>query len=134
MKIGTGVYLQLIAAALLLVGCPRSPAPSKERVKRQDFQDADAAVDYYLKATKDDPHNPSHRLKLNQARFEACQSHIQQGLKRRADGDLRGAISEFQRARLLDPESAVADQKLRKTIESLAGQLRAMQAEPAERE
>jgi len=134
MKIGTGVYLQLIAAALLLVGCPRSPAPSKERVKRQDFQDADAAVDYYLKATKDDPHNPSHRLKLNQARFEACQSHIQQGLKRRADGDLRGAISEFQRARLLDPESAVADQELRKTIESLAGQLRAMQAEPAERE
>jgi general secretion pathway protein D len=134
MKIGTGVYLQLIAAALLLVGCPRSPAPSKERVKRQDLQDADAAVDYYLKATKDDPHNPSHRLKLNQARFEACQSHIQQGLKRRADGDLRGAISEFQRARLLDPESAVADQELRKTIESLTEQLRAMHAEPAERE
>jgi general secretion pathway protein D len=122
---------QLIATALLLVGCPRTPAPSIERAKQQDFQDADAAVDYYLKATKDDPHNATYQLKLDQARFEACQRHIQQGLKRRADGDLRGAISEFQRAQVLDPGSAVADQELRKTTDLLTEQLRAMQAAPA---
>jgi general secretion pathway protein D len=135
MRIGAGVYLsQLIAAALLLVGCPQTPAPSNERVKQQDFQDADAAVDYYLKATKDDPHNVSYRLKLGQARFEACQRHIQQGLKRRADGDLRAAISEFQRAQVLDPASSIAEQELKKTIDLLTEQLRAVQTEPAQAE
>lgn len=132
MRTGTGVYFsQLIVAALSLVGCPRTPAPSNERAKQQDFQDADAAVEYYLKATKDDPRNSRYRLKLDQARFEACQYHIQRGLKQRTDGDLRAAISEFQRAQVLDPASAVADQELKKSVDLLTERLRAMQVEPA---
>jgi len=44
MRIGTGVYLsRLIVAVLLLFGCPRTPAPSNQKVKGPQFQDLDAS-------------------------------------------------------------------------------------------
>ncbi len=42
----------------------------------------------------------------------AGQHHIKQGLQLREKGDLQGAVSQFQRAQVLDPSSTVADQEL----------------------
>jgi len=50
-------------------------------MRAEDLKDFDAAVDYYLKATKVDPHNANFQIKLNQARFEASQQHVHQGMK-----------------------------------------------------
>ena len=122
-----------VFAGLTLAGCPKHGNQSyKAGEKAVDLNDYDAAVDYFSKALAADPHNPFYRIKLNDARFQAGQLHLHQGLKLRDKGDLQGAISEFQRAQILDPSSVVADQELKKTLDMMAAQLRAneQQSEP----
>lgn len=120
--------LMCIAAGVALAGCPKSGNQNyKSGEKALEIKDYDAAVDYYSKALAADPHNANFLIKLNEARFEAGQLHIHQGLKLREKGDLQGAISQFQRATILDPSSVVADQELKKTIEMLAERTRASQ-------
>lgn len=117
-----------ILVGVALTGCPKNGTQDyKSGDKAFDLKDYDAAVDYYGKALAADPHNANFRIKMNQARFEAGQQHIRTGLKLRDKGDLQGAISEFQRAGVLDPSSIVADQELKKTLEMLAEKTRATQ-------
>lgn len=111
---------------LALAGCPKNARQDYKAGERAlDLQDYDAAVDYYGKALAANPRNAFYRIKLNQARFEASQKHVHDGLKLREKGDLQGAISEFQRAQILDPSSSVADQELKKTLDMLAERTRA---------
>ena len=110
----------LVATGLFLAGCPHGNHDYKAARHAVDLQDYDAAVDYYLKALKADPHNVNYKIGLDQARFEAGQNHVRQGLKLREKGDLQGAVSEFQRAQVLDPSSTAADQELKKTLQMIA--------------
>jgi general secretion pathway protein D len=127
------LVLMCIAAGVALAGCPKKGSHDyKEGEKSFDVQDYDAAVDYYSKALAAEPHNANFRIKLNGARFEAGQLHVRQGLKLRDKGDLQGAISEFQRATILDPSSVVADQELKKALEMLADRARAAQQQQEE--
>jgi len=115
-----------IAVGLALAGCPKNGHQDyKAGDKAYDLRDYDAAVDYFSKALAANPRDAFYRIKLNDARFEAGQLHIRQGQKLREKGDLQGAISEFQRAQVLDPSSVIADQELKKTLDMLAERVRA---------
>jgi general secretion pathway protein D len=115
-----------IFAGLALAGCPKNGNTSyKSGEKAFDLNDYDAAVDYFSKALAADPKNPFYRIKLNDSRFQAGQNHLHQGIKLRDKGDLQGAISEFQRAQILDPSSVVVDQELKKTLDIMAERVRA---------
>jgi len=115
-----------ILIGVALVGCPKNGNQNyKQGEKAIELKDYDVAVDYYSKALAADPRNPFYRIKLNDARFEAGQLHVHQGVKLREKGDLQGAISEFQRAQVLDPSSVIADQELKKTLDMLADRVRA---------
>jgi general secretion pathway protein D len=117
--------LVCIFVGVALGGCPKNGNSSyKAGEKALDLKDYDAAVEYYGKALAADPKNPFYRIKLNDARFEAGQLHLHNGLKLRDKGDLQGAISEFQRAQVLDPSSVIVDQELKKTLEMLADRVR----------
>jgi general secretion pathway protein D len=117
------VFFMLIGVAL--GGCPKNGnANYKAGEKALDLKDYDAAVDYYGKALAADPKNPFYRIKLNDARFEAGQLHLHNGMKLRDKGDLQGAVSEFQRAQVLDPSSVIVDQELKKTLDMLAERVR----------
>jgi general secretion pathway protein D len=121
------ISLVLICAlvGVALGGCPKNGNKNYKQGERAlDLKDYDAAVDYYGKALAADPKNPFYRIKLNDARFEASQLHLHNGLKLRDKGDLQGAISEFQRAQVLDPSSSIADQELKKTLDMLAERVR----------
>ncbi|MGB8493408.1 MAG: cohesin domain-containing protein [Candidatus Acidiferrum sp.] len=120
-----------ITFGVLLAGCPKGNQDYKSGMRAEDLKDFDAAVDYYLKATKVDPHNANFKIKLNQARFEAGQDHVHKGLKLRDKGDLQGALSEFQRAQVYDPSSSIADEEVKKTLELIAERASANEA-PAE--
>jgi general secretion pathway protein D len=109
-----------IAFGVFLAGCPKGNQDYKSGIRAEDLKDYDAAVDYYLKAEKVDPHNANFKIKLNQARFEAGQEHLVQGRKLRDKGDLQGALSQFQRAQVYDPSSSVADQEVKKTLDLIA--------------
>jgi len=122
-----GQILFLSFLAIALAGCPHKKGGQDYRAgdKALDLKDYDAAVDFYSKALQAEPNNAAYRIKLNQSRFEAGQYHIHQGVKLREKGDIQGAISEFQRATILDPSSIVADQELKKSLEMLADRTRA---------
>ncbi len=117
----------LIAVAVFAAGCPKDKKDYKAARQAVDLKDYDAAVDYYLKATKSDPHNVSYKIGLDQSRFEAGAAHVQKGLKLREKGDLQGAVSEFQRAQIMDPSSTAADQELKRTLQMIAEQAQANQ-------
>jgi general secretion pathway protein D len=116
-----GLLFIWIFVGLALAGCPKKANQNyKEGEKALDLKDYDAAVDYYGKALAADPKNPFYRIKLNEARFEAGELHLKRGIKLREKGDLQGAVSELQRAQVLDPSSSIIDQELKKTMDMLA--------------
>lgn len=123
-----------VLAGVGLAGCPKNNghADYKAGDRAFDLKDYDAAVDYFSKALASDPRNAYYRIKLNDARFEAGQLHIHQGIKLREKGDLQSAVSELQRAQVLDPSSVIADQELKKTLDMLAERVRSseQQTEP----
>jgi general secretion pathway protein D len=124
-----GELLLILSIGFFAAGCPKGNADYSAAKKAADAQDYDAAVDYYAKASKADPHNANYKIGLNQARFEAGQEHVHRGYKLREKGDLQGAVSEFQRATVLDPSSIVADQELKKTLDLLTEKARAAAGE-----
>jgi general secretion pathway protein D len=116
-----------MVVAVFVAGCPKDKKDYKAARHAVDLKDYDAAVDYYLKATKSDPHNVNYKIGLDQSRFEAGAAHVQKGIKLRDKGDLQGAVSEFQRAQVMDPSSTAADQELRRTLQMIAEQAQATQ-------
>jgi general secretion pathway protein D len=115
-----------VAIAVFAVGCPKDKASHEYQAgrKAEEVKDWDAAVDFYLQANKADPNNVNVKIRLDQARFEAGQVHVAQGIKLRDKGDLQGAVSQFQRAQILDPSNITADQELKKTLDMLAEKAR----------
>ena len=116
----------LISIGTFIAGCPKGKDDYSAAKKAVDLQDYDAAVDYYLKAEKSDPHNAAYKIGLNQSRFMAGEQHVKQGLKLRDKGDLQGAVSQFQRAQVMDPSSMIADQELKKTLDMISEKLRSL--------
>jgi tetratricopeptide (TPR) repeat protein len=111
-----GKIVLFVAIAMAVAGCPKGRTDFNQGRKAQDLHDYDAAFEYYQKALKTDPDNAEYQIKFHQARFDAGELHIKNGLKLREGGDLENAASEFQKATSKDASSAVADQELRKTI------------------
>jgi general secretion pathway protein D len=121
-------FALFVAVGVFAAGCPKDKHDYKEARRAVDLKDYDAAVDYYLKATKSDPHNVNYKIGLDQSRFEAGAAHVQKGIKLRDKGDLQGAVSEFQRAQIMDPSSTAADQELKRTLQLIAEQAQATQS------
>jgi general secretion pathway protein D len=108
-----------VSVGLLAAGCPKGKEDYQQGRKAENLQDYDAAYDFYQKALKNEPENAEYQIKFNQARFEASAFHVKAGVKLRERGDLQGAAGEFQRAVAIDPSSPIAEQELRKTVESM---------------
>jgi len=115
-----GMLVLCISVGLLSAGCPKGNTEFNQGVKAEKLEDYDAAYAFYQKAVKSDPTNATYKIKLNQSRFEAGESHIKKGQELRKKGDLQGAAGEFQRAQSIDPGSSIAEQELNKTIEMIA--------------
>src|SRR5438270_8576022 len=78
-------------------------------------KDYDAALAYYDQAVATDPNEPGYILADQRMRSRAAEGHVVQGKKFLADGKLDEALSEFQKAFVADPSSAVALQEMRET-------------------
>jgi general secretion pathway protein D len=126
----SGKIVLIVGITVALAGCPKSRTDFNQGRKAQDLHDYDAAVEYYQKALKTDPDNAEYLIKFHQARFDAGELHINNGLKLRARGDLQNAASEFQKAISTDASSVVAEEQLRKTIEMIDAAKRASDAAP----
>jgi general secretion pathway protein D len=117
-----GSVILCVGMGLFAVGCPKGQTDYSKGRKAETLEDYDAALEFYQKALKTDPTNANYKIRLNQARFEAGEMHVKQGLKQRENGDLQGAAAQFQRAQMDDPSSAIAAQELKKTLAMIVEQ------------
>src|SRR5437764_2795130 len=115
-----GTLILCVSFGLFAAGCPRGHGEYSEGQRAENLQDYDAALSYYQKAVKAEPHNATYGIRLNQARFEAGEMHVKRGLEMRKRGELDGAAIEFQKALAADPSSSIAEQELNRTAELLA--------------
>src|SRR5271168_3638774 len=111
-----------MVAALFLGGCPKGNQDYAEGKKASAMQDYDTALVHYERAARSDPTNAEYKLYASQARYDAGQFHVQQGLKALKNGDLQLALGEFQKAKLIDPSNAAADQGVKRSLELIAAQ------------
>jgi general secretion pathway protein D len=121
----SGLISLLVAAALLLGGCPEENsgnADFKAGQKANALQDYDTALVDYERALRTQPTNAQYKLYATQARYDAGQFHIHQGRVAQQNGDLNLALGEFQKAKLIDPSNPAADQEVKRTIEMMAAQ------------
>ena len=116
-------YLPLLmAAALLLAGCPKGNDDFSIAQKANALQDYDTALVHYERAARSDPTNAEYKLRASQARYDAGMFHVHQGQKALANGDLQLALGEFQKAYLIDPSNVAAEQHVKKTMDLIAAQ------------
>jgi len=118
----SGYLSFLVAAALLLGGCPKGNQEYEEAKKASALQDYDTALVHFERAARSDPTNAEYKLYAAQARYDAGQFHVQQGKKALKNGDLQLALGEFQKAQLIDPSNTAADQEAKRTLELMNGQ------------
>jgi general secretion pathway protein D len=114
-----GKLILCVGACLLAAGCPKTTQQTGAGQRAENIQDYDTAFEYYQEALAGDPRNATLRIKVNQMRFEAGESHIKKGLALREKGDLQGAAAEFQHASTIDPSSPVALQEFRRTVDQI---------------
>jgi general secretion pathway protein D len=118
-------------AMLVLAGCPKGNSEYNEAKKAEAIDDYDTAVVHYDRALKADPLNAEYKLKLTRMRFEAGQSHVDQGRKLREMGNLQLALAEFQKALMIDPASPIAQQEIQNTMNAIAARSAANAPAPA---
>ena len=114
-----GKLVLCVGTCLLAAGCPKTTQQYNAGQKAENIQDYDSALAYYQKALAGDPRNATLRIRVDQMRFEAGESHIKKGLALREKGDLQGAAAEFQRASTIDASSPVALQEFRRTLDEI---------------
>jgi general secretion pathway protein D len=132
--IGAPRYAGIFALSLvilLLSGCPKGNNEFNEGKKSEAIDDYDSAVVHYDRALKADPLNTEYKLKLTRMRFEAGQSHVDQGRKLREMGNLQLALAEFQKALMIDPASPIAQQEIQNTMNAIAAKSAANAPAPA---
>ena len=112
----------LAYVVLGLAGCPKGNQDNIAGKRAEAIQDYDTALVHYQRALRADPLNAEYKLKVARLRYEAGQFHVKQGQKARERGDLSLALAEFQKAQVIDPASAIADQEVRRTMEAIAAQ------------
>src|ERR1700719_408802 len=75
----------------------------------------DSALEYYQQALDVAPNNPAYMIAARRVRFQSGQFHVNLGQKIRSQGKLDEAMTEFQKALVADPSSAIAIQEMRRT-------------------
>ncbi len=85
--------------------------------KAEDRKDWDAALSLYEQALNLAPGDIALQTGAQRVRFQAGQTHVEQGAKLREAGRLEQALSEFQRGFAIDPSSSIALQQIKETTE-----------------
>src|SRR5262249_41002467 len=87
----------------------------------------DEALEAYGKALSEDPGDIAYQMSEMRCRFQAGQSHVDKGLRVRAQGQLGEALLEFQKALSINPGAIVAEQEVRRTTEMIERERRRVQ-------
>ena len=114
--------LTAILLTVLLIG-PTLPLQARNKGNQylaqgrafEEKKDWDAALDAYEKALSQNPADVAYQMAAQKARFQAAQAHLENGLKKREQGQLGEALLDLQKAYGLNPAASVIEQELRLT-------------------
>src|SRR5664280_754303 len=116
----------IVLTAVLLVPTLSLEARTKKGDKfltdgrlHEQKKEWDAALEAYEKALSEDPADILYQMAATKIHFQAAQSHIDKGLKLRAQGQLGEALLELQKAYAINPGSPAAVQEIRRTTEMI---------------
>ncbi len=87
----------------------------KEGGEAEARKEYDKALEAYEKAYTADPKDPAYQMAVRRMRFQGATSHVSNGQKIRAAGNLEESLNEFQKAYATDPSLAIAEQEIRRT-------------------
>ncbi len=124
----------LVCAGLLLaIGTTALPVQAQGEEEFQAGQQAeqqrnyDEAFTQYQAALQADPTNVQFMMSFRRMRFQAGAMHVAIGDELQEQGDLAGALAEYEQAVMIDPSSPVAFQSIEK-VRALIQQPQALQA------
>lgn len=128
-------FLALMACSPLLEARTRKGdkllAEGRKAETRKDWE---KALEYYEAALAEDPGDAGYQLAVRRVRFQTAQALVNEGQKLRSQGKLEEALLRFQRAFMIDPSSAIAQQELQLTLDLIELDRRRPQpAKPEER-
>jgi general secretion pathway protein D len=106
------ILLILIAGASTHAHGQSAKSWNKKGQDAELHHDWDAAFEAYQKAALKDPKNLTYKAHLANMRFQASVSHVDRGRVLRQNGDLQGALTEFNRAIEIDPSNQTAQQEI----------------------
>ncbi|HEU4637105.1 MAG TPA: cohesin domain-containing protein [Edaphobacter sp.] len=82
-------------------------------------QDYDAAYEAYRQAMLKSPKDLRYKAHYELMRFQAAVSHVDRGRVLRQNGDLQGALTEFNRAHEIDPGNQTAQQEIERVTHEI---------------
>jgi len=107
-----GVALIAMAfAAMVMSGCVKSEK-AYQQSQKPAAQNYDAAYAASEEASRQAPLNAQQKLQLYQARVEAAQFHVREGIKHLEQHENQAAVAEFETAIKIDPSFMLARQEL----------------------
>jgi general secretion pathway protein D len=121
--IGKLSAIPLRTLPLLLLGCltafgslaahaQSASTWDKRGVDAEARENFDAAFEDYQHAVKLKPNDLRYKTHLDRTRFLAAASHVDRGRVLRQNGDLNGALTEYNRALLINPGYETAQQEI----------------------
>jgi general secretion pathway protein D len=105
-------FIAMAFAAMVMSGCVKSEKAHQQSQKLPPAQNYDAAYAASEEASRKAPLNAQQKLQLYQARVEAAQFHVRQGIKHLAQHENQEALAEFETAIKIDPSFMLAQQEL----------------------
>src|SRR5512142_3048102 len=119
LRVVAAVCLTLLAGWPVQAGTRKGDKLYKQAQAAEIKKDWDLALQLYKSAVDEDPRDSGYLIGMQRSRFQASSMHVDKGQKSRADGNLQDAMSEFQKAIVADPSSAIALQELKSTQDML---------------
>ena len=119
LRVVAAVCLALLAALPGEAGTRKGDKFLKQAQAAEVRKDWDLALQLYKQAVDEDPRDSGYLIGMQRTRFQASQMHVERGRQSRTDGNIQEAISEFQKAIVADPSSAIALQELKRTQDML---------------
>ena len=115
---------QTIACVLVLTLLQPSAAEARSRkgdkfyaaAKKAEYSgDWEKAFEEYENAIREDPTDSTYQIGQRRMRFEAGARRVDRAQKLRQEGKLEESLTEFERAFMTDPSSAIAIQEIKRT-------------------
>jgi len=119
LRVVVAVCLTLLAGWPIQAGTRKGDRFYKQAQTAEVKKDWDLALALYKQAVDEDPRDSGYLIGMQRSRFQASSMHVVKGQKDRADGNIQESISEFQKAIVADPSSAIALQELKRTQDML---------------